>query len=129
MRDYVFLFRHSNEASTEAMGSPERAQQSMEAWLAWIRDMEAKGQLRNPGQPLDRSGSIVRKDAVTDGPYVEAKDLVLGFIVVQARDLAEASEIAKGCPIVAGGGSVEVRPVDLAIMGEHGLRLAEEAAL
>jgi hypothetical protein len=48
---------------------------------------------------------------VTDGPYAESKDVVLGFMVVQARDLHEAAEISKGCPIVAGGGSVEIRPV------------------
>ena len=48
---------------------------------------------------------------VTDGPYVEAKDLVLGFIVVEARDLAQAVALAAGCPMVEGGGSVEVRPV------------------
>ena len=58
------------------------------------------------------SGKVVSgpRRAVTDGPYAEAKDLLLGFIVIHARDLDEAVEIAHGCPIVAGGGSVEVRP-------------------
>jgi hypothetical protein len=37
--------------------------------------------------------------------------MVLGFIIVDARDVEHASELAKGCPLVAGGGSVEVRPV------------------
>jgi hypothetical protein len=37
---------------------------------------------------------------------------VLGYMVVRARDLAEASELAAACPtVVGGGGSVEVRPV------------------
>ena len=55
---------------------------------------------------------VVRQDrAVTDGPYIEAKDLVLGFIVVEARDLDEATDLAHGCPIVQGGGSIEIRPV------------------
>ena len=48
---------------------------------------------------------------MTDGPYLEAKDLLLGFIVIEARDLAEAAELSTGCPIVEGGGSVEIRPV------------------
>jgi hypothetical protein len=52
-----------------------------------------------------------KKRVVTDGPYLEAKDLVLGFIAVEARDLAQAVELSTGCPMLEGGGSVEVRPV------------------
>lgn len=113
MSEFVFLFRTTEADQREAMGTPERAQRSMEAWLAWMRDLEAKGHLKNPGQPLDRAGKVVRgpKRAVTDGPYVEAKDLVAGFIVVEARDLAQAVELSMGCPMLAGAGSVEVRPV------------------
>ena len=48
---------------------------------------------------------------VTDGPYVEAKDIVLGFIVISAANLDEAVRLASGCPIAEGGGSVEIRPV------------------
>jgi hypothetical protein len=95
------------------MGTPERAQRSMQVWLAWIRELEAKGHLKDPGQPLERAGKVVRgsKKVVTDGPYLEAKDLVLGFIIIEARDLAQAVELSTGCPIVEGGGSVEIRPV------------------
>jgi hypothetical protein len=113
MSEFVYLFRSSEDGRREAMGTPERAQRSMQAWLAWMRDLEAKGHLKNPGQPLETTGKVVRggRKVVTDGPYVEAKDLVLGFIVVEARDLAEAVDLATDCPIVEGGGSVEIRPV------------------
>jgi hypothetical protein len=113
MSEFVFLFRSTVEGQEQAMGTPERAQRSMQTWLAWMRDLEAKGHLKDPGQPLDRTGKVVRgeKRVVTDGPYTEAKDLVLGFIVVEARDLDEAVTLAKDCPMVAGGGSAEVRPV------------------
>jgi hypothetical protein len=113
MSDFVYLFRSNDDDRREHMGTPERAQQSMQVWLAWMRDLEAKGHLKSPGQPLDVGGRLVRGTSkiVTDGPYVEAKDMVLGFIVVQARDLEEATEIAKGCPILGGSGSVEIRPV------------------
>jgi hypothetical protein len=37
--------------------------------------------------------------------------MVLGFMIVTARDLAEATELASGCPMLAGNGSVEIRPV------------------
>jgi hypothetical protein len=113
MSEFVFLFRSTEDQYREAMGTPERAQKSMQAWMAWIRELEAKGHLKNPGQPLERTGKMVggRKKVVTDGPYAEAKDLVLGFAIIEARDLAHAAEIATGCPIIEGAGSVEVRPV------------------
>jgi hypothetical protein len=115
MSDFVFLFRASGAAQQQAMGTPERAQQSMQRWLAWIRELEAKGHLKNPGQPLAPEGRVVRGSSklVTDGPFIEGKDLVLGFIVVEARDLDQAVELSKGCPMLAGEGSVEVRPIGI----------------
>jgi len=113
MSEFVYLFRASEADQREAMGTPERAQRTMQVWMAWIRDLEAKGHLKDRGQPLERGGKVVRgkKKVVTDGPYAEAKDLVLGFIVVEARDLAQAMELSTGCPMLDGGGSVEIRPV------------------
>ena len=113
MSAFVYLFRATVDDRREAMGTPERAQRSLQAWLAWIHDLEAKGHLKERGQPLELAGKVVRgkKKVVTDGPYAEAKDLLLGFIVIEARDLDHAVELAAGCPMVEGGGSVEVRPV------------------
>src|SRR5215471_20556517 len=106
MSEYVYLFRTTPADQEQAMGTPERAQRSMQTWLAWIRELETHGHLKNPGQPLAREGAVVAgpNKVVTDGPYAEAKDIVLGFIVVEARDLAHAAELAKGCPMVMGGG-------------------------
>jgi hypothetical protein len=113
MSQFVYLFRASAADTRAAMGTPERAQQSLQAMLTWFRDLEASGHLKSRGQPLAPTGVVVRgADAVvTDGPYAEAKDMVLGFIVVEARDLAEAIELSRSCPIVVGGGAIEIRPV------------------
>jgi hypothetical protein len=113
MSDFVFLFRSTPQQQHAAMGTPEAARRSMKAWLAWVRELEAKGHLKNPGQPLAPAGKVVggKDKVITDGPYAEAKDLVLGFIVVEARDLDQAVTLASACPIVEGGGLVEVRPV------------------
>lgn len=53
----------------------------------------------------------VRGDTVTDGPFIEAKEVVAGFYVIEAPDLDAALEIAKRNPINQDGGGVEVRPV------------------
>jgi hypothetical protein len=100
-------------ARQENMGTPERAQQSMQRWMAWMNDLDAKGHLKDRGQPLERTGKVVRgqQKTVTDGPFTEAKDLVGGFTLVEARDIDQAVELSRGCPIFEGGGSVEVRPI------------------
>ena len=41
MSEFVFLLRSDEENYQNAMGTPERAQKSMEAWIAWVRDLEA----------------------------------------------------------------------------------------
>ena len=112
MSDFVFLFRTNADEQREHMGTPEMAQQSMQAWLDWVRGLETAGHVRDMGQPLDTGGRVVRGGGlVTDGPYAEAKDLVLGFMIITARDLDQAVDLASGCPMLGGAASVEVRPV------------------
>jgi len=109
MAEFTFLYRGSQPANL----SPDERQKQMQKWMAWFEDMGAKGLVKNPGHPLESGGKVVRGKpmAVSDGPYAEAKDLIGGFSLIEARDLAHAAEIAKGCPILEGGGAVEVRPV------------------
>jgi hypothetical protein len=119
MSEFVFLFRSSEEDRKAVMGTPERAQKAIQAWTAWLRGLEASGKMKEYGRPLETGGKVVRRKGVTDGPFVETKDIVLGFIIVEARDLADAAELARGCPFVQGEGSVEVRPVDATRMMER----------
>ena len=121
MSEFVYLFRTAEAQQREAMGTPEAAQKSMQVWLSWIRELEARGHLKSPGQPLSMQGKVVRGPScvISDGPYVEAKDLVLGFMIIEARDLAQAAELASGCPLAVGGGSVEVRPVGVSPSPNH----------
>ena len=51
------------------------------------------------------------KATASDGPFAEAKDLVGGYTLVNAKSLDEAAELTKGCPIFDRGGLVEVRPI------------------
>jgi hypothetical protein len=89
-------------------------QETMQKWVAWFKELGENGHIKDPGNPLEHGGTIVRgkEKTVTDGPYAEAKDVVNGYLVVEAKDLAQATELAKGCPNLAIGGSVEVRPIE-----------------
>jgi hypothetical protein len=109
MSEFTYLFR-----GRETPGSPEQVQKHLEQWLAWFKDLGAKGHIKDPGHPLEASGTVVRgkQKAVNDGPYAEAEDVVGGYMLIEANDLPHAVELSKGCPILEVGGSVEVRPIE-----------------
>lgn len=108
MNEYLFLYRGGQREN-----SPERMQQEMQKWMSWLKGLAEKGHIKDQGQPLERAGKFVkgRQKAVTDGPYAETKDVVGGYTLVVARDLDQAVELSKGCPIFESEGGVEVRPV------------------
>jgi hypothetical protein len=108
MSEYVFLYRGGSRPT-----SPQEAQAVMQLWMNWMQELAGQGHMKDRGQPLDPAGKVVsgKEKAITDGPFAEAKDLVGGYTLITASDLAEAAELAKGCPIFDRGGSVEVRPV------------------
>jgi hypothetical protein len=108
MSEFVFLYRGG-----EPGRSPEKAQQMMQKWMAWLEQLGEKGHIKDQGQPLERTGKLVKgkQKTVTDGPFAEAKDVVGGYTLIEARDLEQAVELSKGCPIFEADGAVEVRPV------------------
>ena len=106
MSEFVMLFR-----GDQPQQSPDEMQKQMQRWGVWMKELQEKGYFKG-GQPLERSGQVVnRQKVVTDGPYAEAKDLIGGFMLIEVRDIEQAAEVAKGCPIFLWGGFVEVRPV------------------
>jgi hypothetical protein len=108
MSEFVFLYRGGERPA----GSPEQMQRLMQKWMGWMKELTDKGHLKDPGHPLERTGKIVKGSrTVTDGPFAEAKDIVGGYTLIQARDLNHAVELTTGCPILEVGGFVEVRPV------------------
>jgi hypothetical protein len=110
MSEFVYLYRSGVRQSR----SPEQAQQEMQRWMTWLKDLAEKGHVKDPGHPLERSGKLVtgKSRTVTDGPFAEAKDVVGGYTLVQATDLSQATALAAGCPIFdLADGIVEVRPV------------------
>ena len=110
MSEFTFLFR-----GRDTSASPEQMQKNMQKWVAWFKELGEKGHIKYPGHPLEGTGKVVRgkQKTVHDGPYAEAKDIVNGFTLIEAKDLSQAVELSKGCPILESGGSVEVRPIQI----------------
>jgi hypothetical protein len=108
MEKFMYLFVENGMSDVQP--SPEQMQAEMQKWFAWIEKLQDR---YISGEPLLPTGKIVKgtNKVVTDGPFTESKELVSGFFIVKAKDLNEATEMAKDCPVFEHGGTVAVRPV------------------
>ncbi len=110
MKDFMLIFLG---ASYEELGfSPEQIQERMGRWFAWSEEMNAKG-IEHTGHALNPTGrSISGPDKViSDGPFLEGKEIVGGYYIIKVKDYDAAVEIAKGFPEFDLGGTVEIREV------------------
>lgn len=109
MQEFLFIYRR--DANLQL--SPEQMQATMKPWQDWLGSIAAQNKLVTQGNRLTSDGTVVKTDnVITNGPYVEMKELVSGYSIVKCKDLKEASEIAKGCPVLKyAGGTVEVRTI------------------
>jgi hypothetical protein len=111
MTKFLFVYR-SVKDSRETM-TPEEMQHILQKWRNWIAEGCQKGWMLDPGDALKGEGRVVHaRKVVTDGPFVESKEVVGGFSIVQADTIEGAAELAKGCPVLLRGGTVEVRPLE-----------------
>lgn len=108
MDKYMFLIRGGNTKNL----SPEDMQKHMQSWQSWMKGLAETGTLQD-GLPLSLEGKVVRNsgEVVTDGPYAEGKEIVGGYIIVNADDEDKAVEISKSCPVFEYGGLLEVRKI------------------
>lgn len=110
MTKFMYLFR-GGDARMQEM-SPEEMEIHMQAWGTWMNSLAEKGTLVD-GLPLSREGKLVKGSGkvITDGPFTEGKEIVGGYLIVKAKDIGDAVDISKGCPIFANDGQVEVREI------------------
>jgi hypothetical protein len=108
MAKFLFVYRRGRDLGDRI--TPAAMQQTLEKWRVWITDALQKGWMVDSGDALTQEGRVVRPmKVVTDGPFVESKEIVGGYSVVQADSIEAATELAHGCPALLSGGSVEVR--------------------
>ena len=109
MSQYVILI-YSPEGNSDAM-SPEEWEQAMVAHGRFAEQVVEMGAKILGGKALQPSSTAtsIRGDVVTDGPFVETKEVLGGFYLVEASDLDQALTIGKLCP--SHGGGIEVRPI------------------
>jgi hypothetical protein len=102
MAKFLFIYRESTEGRNRP--SPEEMQALATAWQTWMEKFSPA--IVPGGDGLKHSGRVLKGGIVSDGPYVEAKEIVVSFTVIQAENYEAAVEIARACPP---GHTIEVR--------------------
>ena len=110
MKEFMMIFRHEMMNGGESP-SDEQMQAAMMQWQSWIKAIAAKGNYSGTNRLLPEGKTLKPNNVITDGPYAEAKEMVGGYLIITAGSLDEAVEMAKLCPNLIFGGSVEVRSV------------------
>lgn len=112
MNEFLLLFRGDYKAVPQE-GS-EEWQAMAKKWQDWMGGIAAQNKWVAAGQQLSQDGKVVRANGViTDGPYSEIKETLFSYCTIKAESMEEAAELAKGCPILALGGNVEVREISV----------------
>lgn len=108
--DFLFVIWEGGEGATATSRDD-----AMAAMGGWVMELLGTGKLKGGG-PLfpPAEGATIRKRrgkvTATDGPYIETKEVIGGFMIVEADSLADAVELARSAP-AAEYGAVEVRPM------------------
>jgi hypothetical protein len=103
-RKYLFLYRQPGPGQSAT--SPEDIQAMFAKWNAWKEKF--KDSIVDWGDKLKSDGKIVSAAGVSDGPFVETKEIIGGFMIVRAESLEHAVTIAREMP-AAPGSRIEVR--------------------
>ena len=112
MKDFLLVYRTNYSKMPKA--SPEEMQASTKRWMDWIGGIAAQNKLTDRGNRLFPVGKVLKSDSViADGPYAEIKESIIGYSMVKADSIEEATDLAKGCPILKTGGNVEIREVNV----------------
>ena len=102
MAKFLFIYRESTESRPKL--SPEGMQALQAAWYAWIQKFSSA--IVPGGDGLKHTGRVLKAGVASDGPYVESKEIIVSFAIIQADNYDAALEIARACPP---GHTIEIR--------------------
>lgn len=105
---YLFLQR-SAPGKPQQPPSPAQMQEMFAAFNAWKEKF--KENILDMGGKLMPGGKVVTASGATDGPFVEAKEIVGGYMLVSAESVDRALQVAREMPMLMPGSSIEVREV------------------
>ncbi len=89
----------------------EEQQASIKEYMSWIEDFAKTGNYLS-SDPIEPEGRFITSSGVkSDGPFIEPKDALSGYVLIKAENIETAVEFGKKCPSIKSGGAIEVRPL------------------
>ncbi|HET9531329.1 MAG TPA: YciI family protein [Blastocatellia bacterium] len=115
MPQYMIISYGPAEVPADMEMSPEMIQAIIQKFNDFTARLQKAG-LSGINKLVDGSGRVLRssgnKLVVTDGPFAEAKEVIGGYWIIEAAGYDAAVELARHCPSLEFGGTVEVREVE-----------------
>jgi hypothetical protein len=109
MKEFALVFRRPPFDPSRT--SPKDMQEIAKKWDAWHGELISQDKMGTVVR-LDMDGKVLKAGGViTDGPFVEVREILGGIFIIKAESLDEATTIAHGCPVLGLGGTVEIRPL------------------
>ncbi len=117
MNQYILMLHHDPKVFQGDDMSPQRLQEIFNKYKAWRERMTAAGRVAGGNKLESATGRVMRaedggKVHITDGPYIESKEIIGGFFVLKADSYEEAVELSGDCPHLEYG-TIEVRKIEV----------------
>lgn len=98
MNQFLIIVRGSDHSTA----SPEKMQQRLAAFGEWVaKVLEGRYVSGAPLEDTDARLLTSKTQIATDGPFMESKEMISGYMVITAKDIEEATELTKACPLLS----------------------------
>ena len=110
MEKFLLLIREDLLAREKM--TKEEFDRNIQLMTKWIESMAESGNFINADALHNVGRYVGRSYVLSDGPFIEAKEAISGFVLINAENTEQAASIAQSCPLVLNDTAViEVRPV------------------
>lgn len=115
MKEFVLFFR-MDLTNKNAQPTKKQMETYMQQWMSWINEISDNNQLADGGNHLSKKGRVIGpNNEIKESPYISENSSLAGYIIINAKDMKNATDIAKRCPILLGDNtSVEIRETNFA---------------
>ena len=110
MKELMMIFVGGDYEQSEL--SPDQIQSRLAKWNQWVDDLKKDDNFINGRALKPRAVSVGEGHVVTDGAYVETKELVTGYFLLKANNLEQVIEMSKDFPEYDIGGTVQIREIE-----------------
>jgi len=110
MKEFMMIFVGADY--DEANLSPEEVQQRLQKWDKWVTELRQEDLFIDGRALKNKTTAVSEGQVVTDGAFVETKELVSGYFLLKARDMDHMLEISKDFPEYDIGGQVHIREME-----------------